>query len=78
MKRLNFAFFSSGIFYDPNSPTTVTNHAVVIVGYGSDSLDYWIVRNSWGMNWGLNGYILIRRGVNQCNINCCSAYPAVN
>jgi hypothetical protein len=27
-----------------------------------------IVRNSWGSNWGLNGYFNIQRGINLCRI----------
>merc|ERR1719498_56381 len=41
------------------------NHAVQIVGYGSDGgIEYWTIRNSWGSEWGENGYIRIPKGVN--------------
>ena len=70
----------SGIFDDPTCPTNEVNHAVTIVGYGKDSAsgkNYWIVRNQWGAGWGAGGYILMRRGVNMCNINSYGAYPTV-
>ncbi len=47
------------------------NHGVVIVGYGTDpttKLDYWIVRNSWSVAWGVNGYGKWLRGKNTCGI----------
>ena len=39
------------------------NHAVQLVGYGTDDDlgDYWLVRNSWGEEWGEDGYIRLRR-----------------
>jgi C1A family cysteine protease len=48
-----------------------TNHAVLVTGYGKDEatgLDYWVIRNSWGTNWGKDGYIKIVRGQGACSI----------
>ena len=51
------------------------NHAVLLVGYGSGTVEdtgeeikYWIVKNSWGEDWGQDGYFYIRRGINACGI----------
>ncbi|KAL3628200.1 hypothetical protein CASFOL_027246 [Castilleja foliolosa] len=59
------------------------NHAVTIVGYGKTSCGtkYWIAKNSWGSNWGENGYIRLLRGVSgkggQCGIARSPAYPVM-
>ena len=59
----------SGCPYDENIGN---NHAVQLVGYGSDFspagvVDYWLVRNSWGGSWGEDGYIRMLREANpQC------------
>ena len=45
------------------------NHAVVVVGYGTEyGIDYWLLKNSWGKNWGMEGFMKIQRGVDMCGI----------
>jgi cathepsin B len=42
-------------------------HSVVIDGWGEDNgVQFWWVRNSWGKNWGIQGYFKMIRGINNC------------
>ena len=43
------------------------DHCVQAVGINMDE-GYWIVRNSWGTEWGNEGYIWLQSGTNMCNI----------
>lgn len=45
------------------NPFQKTNHALVAVGYGSDSNGkYWILKNTWGAGYGEDGYVKFERG----------------
>jgi len=78
-----FQFYSNGIL-DGICGTSI-DHGVLLVGYGVDNGDkYWVVKNSWGTDWGEDGYIRICRdcGKNgdegECCINCQPSYPVVS
>jgi len=61
--------YAGGIF---TGECSAINHAVLLVGYGFDSstnLDFWIIRNSWSVNWGENGYLRVAR--NSTNNGSC-------
>jgi len=46
------------------------DHCVQLVGYSQESSQsYWIVRNSWGTDWGLNGYIQLEMFTNACGLS---------
>ncbi len=53
--------YESGIFDGCNKTHPDLNHAVQLVGMGTDNGErYWLIRNSWGPNWGENGYIRLK------------------
>jgi len=75
----DFMMYKSGVYHQTKllqrsikfEPFQITNHAVLLVGYGHDEQvneDYWIVQNSWGKEWGEDGFFRIRRGTDECAI----------
>ncbi|KAL9648464.1 hypothetical protein ABK040_014084 [Willaertia magna] len=65
----DFLTYRGGV-YMKRTGTELGGHAMSIIGWGVDgnNVAYWIVRNSWGPNWGLSGYVWIRKGFNECGI----------
>jgi len=77
-------YYDSGILdvADCKNDASQIDHAVTLVGYGTDLVDgqkkdYWMVRNSWSTYWGDRGYVKIHRGDNDCCVSCQSGYPQV-
>ncbi|XP_074900835.1 pro-cathepsin H isoform X2 [Buteo buteo] len=74
----NFMHYRKGVYSNPRCEHTPdkVNHAVLAVGYGEENgTPYWIVKNSWGPLWGMDGYFLIERGKNMCGLAACASYP---
>ena len=63
--KRSFQMYQSGIYSDLDCGFQL-DHGVLLVGYGYDllnNMDYWIIKNSWGSEWGENGYIRIQRNI---------------
>ncbi len=76
-----FRFYKEGIIDIPSQSTTNINHAILLTGYniqGNNS--YWIIQNSWGKDWGQDGFAKIKmkngRGVLDCQLY--GVYPLYN
>lgn len=76
----SFRYYNGGVYYDAQCGTSLQNHAALVVGYGTeeDGKDYWLVKNSWGTHWGLDGYIkMIRNFPTSCGILVDATYPTM-
>mmetsp|Transcript_15277 Transcript_15277/g.40293 ORF Transcript_15277/g.40293 Transcript_15277/m.40293 type:complete len:496 (-) Transcript_15277:1023-2510(-) len=76
-----FQLYMGGVFADETCGTEL-DHGVLVVGYGTDpetNMGYWIVKNSWGPEWGEQGYIRLQQGVTAqeglCGIAMAASYP---
>ena len=75
----DFHFYDGDIYDEPDCSSEYLDHGVGVVGYGAeDGVKFWIVRNSWGTDWGEDGYIRMSRDKNnQCGIATQASIPTV-
>jgi len=75
----DFQHYSSGVF--TAACGTDLDHCVTAIGYGTsdDGIDYWLLKNSWGTEWGDQGYMMLQRNIEAkeglCGIAMSASYP---
>jgi len=83
----SFQLYAGGVFSSKTCGTSL-DHGVLIVGYGVDETQaekkgghkhYWKIKNSWGPEWGEDGYIRVAKGgrgkAGECGLAIQPAYP---
>ena len=76
VESLGLFFYGEGLFEDEycELPAAV-DHAVTLVGYTTTT---WLVKNSWGTDWGERGYVNMARSIkNHCGISDYAYFPIV-
>lgn len=82
VSSMSFMLYSNGVLSQPDCGMNV-NHAVLSVGYGAeDGKNFWLIKNSWGVEWGDKGYVKLEMNSTQlydtCAIAAYAFYPTLN
>lgn len=72
--------YGGGILTPSAGDSTGLDHAVVLIGYGTDPVlgPYWRIRNSWGIGWGENGALRVPRGAAWVAASVATAQPLLS
>jgi hypothetical protein len=89
----NFMMYKSGIYHSiasdswlnqglPKPEWQKVDHSVLLIGWGQDHLTgekYWVLQNTWGPNWGEDGFFRIKRGTDELSVEsiCEAATPLI-
>jgi len=65
----SWQYYTGGIITTESDCGSSIDHCVGVTGYGTESgVSFWWVRNSWGTDWGQNGYLQVESGADVCAI----------
>merc|ERR1712180_235987 len=75
----SFMFYEKGVYRNKNCNPMSLDHGVLAVGYGIDNHSgsaYWLIKNSWGPLWGMDGYVKIAKNEgNMCGVATMASFP---
>jgi len=62
-------FYKKGVYKKTSTKKKLGAHAAKLYGWGTEKgVPFWYAANSWGTDWGDDGFFKIQRGTNECNI----------
>jgi cathepsin L len=64
-----FQAYTGGVYANTGNSDPI-NHAIVLVGW-DDTKGAWLMKNSWGPSWGVNGFMWIKYGTSNVGTGAC-------